>query len=408
MNQTARKPVAPVPARMPTTVAEARKLFPGAQRQIYMDVAGRGLLSEPVREAIDAYLDMRYDGGNKPAMFGTVERAREKFAQLIGCAPDEVAFTKNVSEGLNIIAASLDWKAGDNVVLCSDLEHANNVYVWLNLARNRGVEIRAIPMQDGHYPVDAMIAAMDARTRVVTACTVSFVPGFRTDVDALAAACRKRGALLLLDGAQSAGMVDINVARQGIDALAVSTQKGLLGLYGMGFLYVKREWAERMAPAYLARFGVDLGSAGEAALGDADYTLMPGAKRFDLGNYNFLGATAAERALDLLLAVGVPTIEAHLKELAGRLGEGLAALGLPVCGAPRAAYRAQIVVVGNMGTGHDAADDARMQSLYDDLVAHHVNLSIRKGALRFSLHLYNNTDDVDRVIALARDWTLKR
>lgn len=394
----------PVTAPLPTTVAEARKLFPGAQRQIYMDVAGRGLLSVPVREAIDAYLDMRYDGGNKPVMFATVERTREKFARLIGCAPDEVAFTKNISEGLNIIAASLDWKAGDNVVLCSDLEHANNVYVWLNLARNRGVEVRSIPMQDGHYPVAAMIAAMDARTRVVTACTVSFVPGYRTDIDALAAACRKRGALLLLDGAQSAGMVDINVARQGIDAMAVSTQKGLLALYGMGFLYLKREWAERMAPAYLARFGVDLGSAGEAALGDADYKLMPGAKRFDLGNYNFLGATAAERALDLLLAVGVPAIEAHLKELAARLAEGLAALGLPVCGAPRAPYRAQIVVVGSLGTGHDAADDARMQSLYDHLAANGVNLSIRKGALRFSLHLYNNAEDVARVIALAKQF----
>jgi cysteine desulfurase/selenocysteine lyase len=395
---------APVTEPLPTTVAEARRLFPGAQHQIYMDVAGRGLLSTPVRAAIDAYLDMRYSGGNKPAMFAAVEHAREKFARLIGCAPDEVALTKNISEGLNIVATALDWKAGDNVVLCSDLEHANNVYVWLNLARNRGVEVRAIPMRDGHYPVDAMIAAMDGRTRVVTACTVSFVPGYRTDIDKLAAACRKGGAFLLLDGAQSAGMVDINVAKQGIDALAVSTQKGLLALYGMGFLYVKREWAERMSPAYLARFGVDLGTAGEAALGDADYQLMPGAKRFDLGNYNFVGTVAAGRALDLLLAIGVPAIEAHLKELASRLAEGLAALGLPVCGAPRGPHRVQIVVVGTLGTGHDAADDSRMQSLYDHLVAHGVNLSIRKGALRFSLHLYNNADDVDRVIGLARDW----
>ncbi len=386
------------------TPAQVRALYPGARSQIYLDVAGRCPVGTSVREAIDRHLDMRMLGGDKQAMFALVERTRASFARLINAHPDEVAYTKNISEGLNIAATAIDWKPGDNVVLCAELEHANNVYVWLNLRRRFGVEVRAIPMRNGVYPVQEMAAAIDSRTRLVTVCAVSFAPGLRTDLAPLAQACRRQDVLFMVDGAQSAGMVDSDVERLGIDALAVSTQKGLMGLYGMGFLYVRRRWAERMSPMFLARFGVDLGSKGEAALGDYDFELMPGARRFDLGNYNFLGAAAAEAALDLLHRVGIERIEAHNLMLAERLAEGLQALGLPVIGAPRGAHRCQIVMIGSLGEGHDAADDGAMQSLYEHLSANKVKLSVRRGALRFSIHVYNDIGDIDQVLALVRDW----
>jgi selenocysteine lyase/cysteine desulfurase len=249
-----------------------------------------------------------------------------------------------------------------------------------------------------------MVKAIDGRTRLLTVCAVSFAPGFRTDLAPLAEACRRHDVLFMVDGAQSAGMLDSDVERLGIDALAVSTQKGLLALYGMGFLYVRRRWAERLAPMYLARFGVDLGDKGEAALGEFDFRLMPGARRFDLGNYNFLGAAAADAALDLIHAVGIRTIEAHNLALAERLAEGLKQLDLPLMGEPRGAHRSQIVMVGALGDGHDAADDGAMQSLYDHLSANGVKLSVRRGAVRFSIHVYNDAQDVDRVLELVKGW----
>ncbi|MBC7778998.1 MAG: aminotransferase class V-fold PLP-dependent enzyme [Proteobacteria bacterium] len=386
------------------TPAAARLLFPGTLSQTYFDIAGRSLIAAPVRAALDAHLDMRTTGGDKVAMFALIERTRALYAELIGAAADEVAYTKNISEGLNMIATAIDWQPGENVVLCADLEHANNVYVWLNLRQRFGVEVRALPMRGGVYPVAEMVAAIDARTRLVTACTTSFAPGLRTELAPLAAASRAHGALFLLDGAQSVGMQVTDVDALGADALAVSTQKGLLSLYGMGFLYVRRAWAERLAPMYLARFGVDLGEKGEAALGDFDFRLMPGARRFDLGNYNFLCAAATEASMQLLNRVGMATVEAHNIGLAERLAQGLAELGLPVIGAPTGPHRAQIVMVGAIGDGHDAADDTRMQSLHDHFAANKVKLSIRRGALRFSIHVYNDRDDVDRVLALAGDW----
>jgi cysteine desulfurase/selenocysteine lyase len=382
----------------------ARLHFPGLERWTYMDVSGRGVISRETRAALDAHLDERmYNGGNKDAFFATIERARTRFAQLINAQSDEITYTKNISEGLNMIATGVQWRAGDNVIVCPELEHPNNVYVWLNLQR-LGVEVRMVAPVAGRIPVEDFIARMDARTRVATVSTVTFAPGFRTEVERLGRACRERDVLLLVDGAQSVGMLHTDVVASHVDALSVSTQKGLLALYGMGFLYVRKAWADRLEPAYLARFGVDLGEAHEAALGDYAFKLAPGARRFDLGNYNFAGAAAVDASLDQLLRWDTCRIEKHVVRLGHALAAGFIELGLPVAGGAPGDHLAHIVTVGEMSRSHYSTEDERYNRLYEHLVANRVKLSIRRGMLRFSLHVYNNMDDVERVLTLTREW----
>lgn len=384
-------------------LAEARSHFPALGRWTYMDVAARGVLSNEVRAALDAHLDDRMLNGatSKDAFFELIERARGRFAQLIGADADEIAYTKNISEGLNIIATGLHWHRGDNVVLCPDLEHPNNVYAWLNL-RRYGVEVRAIASRGGHIPIDELVSRMDARTRIATVSTVSFAPGFRTDVETLGKACRERDVLLLVDAAQSVGVQHTDVRASNIDALAVSTQKGLLSLYGMGYLYCRREWAERMEPAYLARFGVDLGDAHEASIGGDEYKLARGARRFDLGNYNFLATAAVDASIRQLLAWDTRRIEPYVRGLTHALARGFLELGLPVVGGEPGPHLTKIVTVGAMSADHYGTGDARYNRLYEHLIENRVRLSIRRGMLRFSLHVYNNMDDVARVLDLTR------
>ena len=380
---------------------QLRREFPGTEKWIYMDVAGRCLIPRQTRAALDRHNDERmYDGGDKAAMFEAAEGARSLFARLIGADAEEVALTKNISEGLNIIASAIPWQAGDNVVVCPELEHPNNIYLWLHLQRQRGIEVRTVAPQDGHVPVDRMLAAADGRTRLITVSAVTFRPGFRTNVAALGEGCRSRGILLLVDGAQSVGILDTNVRELKIDALAVSTQKGLLGLYGMGFLYCGREWAERMTPTYLARFGVDLGDAHESDAGDPNFRLMPGARRFDLGNHNFPAAVAAKASLELLLGAGMAAVERHVTGLAARLADGLLDLGLPVQGGRAGPHLANIVTLGTRG----GAGSDSISGLYEFLGANGVKLSVRQGLLRFSLHLYNNASDVDRALKACARW----
>lgn len=388
---------------------EIRALFPGAEEQVYLDISARALVPEPVRAAIADHLRTRMlRGGDKDAMRAAVEETRSSFAGLIGARPDEIAITKNVSEGLNLFGTSLPWEPGDNVVLCPALEHPNNIYLWHNLARLRGIEVRSVAPDGGHVPVDAMRAAMDRRTRLVTIPSVSFAPGFITDMKGIAAAARRVGAVTLVDAAQSIGALRTDVEELGIDALAVATQKCLLAEYGFGFLYVRRELADTLVPVHLARFGVAL-DAHETAYVDGELRYALGALRFDVGNYNYLGAAAAGAALELLESWGVGRVERSVRHLAADLADRLADLDLPVAGGRSGSHLAHIVCVGKSGGGrHYSADDPAMNSLHRHLKASGIRLAIRSGVLRFSVGVYNNEEDISRVVEAAREWRARR
>ena len=386
--------------------SQVRDLFPGASGQVYLDVSARGLMPEPVSAAVDRHIHTRmHYGGDKDELRAEVERARHAFADLVNSSVNEIAITKNVSEGLNLFAASLPWEAGANVLVCPELEHPNNIYLWFNLARSKGIEVRTIPADEGRMPVAAMGDALDERTRVVTMPSISFAPGFLTDVKSLALAAKQVGALTLVDAAQSIGAIDTDVRDLGIDALAVATQKCLFSLYGFGFLYVRREVAESLVPIHVARYGIDLGDAHETAFTEDELKYQPGALRLDLGNYNYLGATAAATALDILAGWGMKNVEAHVCGLASELATGLLELGLPVAGGSPGSHLAHIVSVGESGGGrHYSADDPAMNSLYDHLVAAGIKLSIRSGVLRLSIGVYNQSVDIEHVIKAARSW----
>lgn len=385
---------------------ECASEFPGAKLSTYLSTCTRGLLPVSARTALDAHAETLTTGRtDKAALFHLLEDVRERFARFIGADADEIAFTKNVSEGLNIIAASLDMGAGDNVVVTLSLEHPNNVYPWLNQKARRGVDVRTIPDRNGHVDIDAMIAAIDERTKVVTLPTVSFSPGFRADVRRLGTVCRERGVFLLVDAVQSVGVLHTDVEDMMVDGLATSTQKGLCGLYGMGFLYCRKAWAERLEPVYLARFGVDLGGdAHEATMGTSNYALGKGARRFDVGNYNYPAAAVAQQSLIVLGDVGTQRIERHVTALSYSLVDGLMALDLPVMGGAPGPHLGHIVSVGEMSGGQDSTDDAAMQSLSQFLSDADVIHTIRRGMLRFAFHLYSSDEDVQRVLDLAKDW----
>jgi len=389
---------------------EVRKLFPATSNWTYMNVAVRGLLSTRVREAVDAYIDSHQFGSwEKQAEFQMIERTRESFAGLINAHPDEIAFTKNASEGLSTIAASLPWQKEDNVVYCPDLEHPNNVYPWLNLQKRLGVEIRAVEPVEGRLPAERLADHINDKTRLVTVPTVSFSPGFITEIEPIAKRCREVGAFLMVDAAQSIGVEHTDVRAMGVDGLAVATQKAMMAFYGAGFLYCRSEWAERIQPVYLARFGVALDADRHETAMDVDQLeYARGARRFDLGNYNYLGATAAEASMRLLHELGTPAIEKYVKGLAHRMIKGMLELGLPVAGGKPGPHIGHIVAVGTSGGGrHYTADDPRMNSLHEHLIDNGVKLAIRRGILRFSLHVYNNEDDVDRVLQLTKEWLSK-
>ncbi|AZO52357.1 MAG: aminotransferase class V-fold PLP-dependent enzyme [Mesorhizobium sp.] len=381
-----------------------RQEFPATQSAIYMDVANQGLISRTTRTSMDQHLDNRLNGLNdEEGMMQLVEQTRSRFAQFIGAEKDEIAVTKNASEGINIIGNAIPWKPGDNVVLCRQLEHANNILPWLQLRDKHGVELRIVASDNGAIPCDATIDQIDSRTRIVTVSTVTMVPGFKTVMEPIAEACKRLGAFLLADASQSVGILHTDVKLLGVDGLVASSYKGLMGLYGLGFLYCRREWADRLSPAYLARFSVDLGDAPESAPIFDSVKLRAGAPRFEIGHFNFPGVIAVHASIGQLMEIGTPAIEQSVTSVARRLASGLLDLGLPVCGGTPGDHTGSIVALGDPAPSSGKAD-SRIQSLHEHLLKNQVIVSARRGMLRFSLHLYNTADEADRVVGLAKNW----
>lgn len=391
-----------VTVSVPRDVAEARRAFPGARQAIYMSICDRGLMADGTVRAVEQFLsDMQGASRTKADHERVLPTTRQRFATLIGATPEEVALVDNVSDGINTLAWSFPWKPGDRVVLCTALEHPNNLYPWLRL-RRLGVELVDVPAVDGRIDPEAMIAAIDDRTRIVTCASVTFSPGFRTDLARIGAACRTRDVFFLVDAVQSSGILHHDVAAEVIDGLATSTSKGLLGLYGTGFLYCRRAWLDRLEPAYLSRTGAAVPTDTPSEMGAFEYALRPDAGRFEVGSHNFAGAYAANASLEMLLGIGPDRIEAHVLALSRALSDGLAALGLPVFTPPDDRECSHIITVGVLGQGgHGTTTDARLQDWSAHLKQNGVVHTIRRGQVRFALHLYNNAEDIDRTLELS-------
>lgn len=379
-----------------------RARFPAAREWTYLNVGSRGIISDAARQAAVELVDGHWlVDVSKEKINPLLGTCKEEFARLIRGNPSEVAVTENVSEGLNAVATAIDWQPGDNVVVSSDLEHANNVYLWYWL-RRFGVEVRAIPPRAGEIDAKALAAAIDGRTRIVTAASVTFTPGFRTDLQTIGKAARSHGALFLVDGVQSCGVLKLDVHENCIDALATSTSKGLLGLMGLGFLWVREDWLPRLKPAYVARTAIAT-TGHYSEIESIDFEFAPAAERFEVGNPNWVGIAAAAKALQEINEAGIDDIEAHALALAEKLRRGLEDLGLPVRRPAVARASSHLVTVGERGAGDAyATRDPVLNAIASALTDARVRFSIRRGLLRFGFHMYNNDADVQKVIEIAR------
>jgi len=369
--------------------AEARVEFPLAGTQTYLDVASRAPMSNRVADALSAYMHTyRTEPLPKAAWLDEVERIRGRVARLAGARPEEIAFTKSTSDSIGLLAQGLELAAGDNVIICPAIEHANNVYPWLHL-RDRGIEVRTVAPHAHAFPLEAAVDLIDARTRVVSLSSTSFVTGARADLAAITAACHERDVFVLVDGVQEFGAMRMDLPALGVDGFGAATQKMLLSTYGLGILYCRRELADRMRPPSLTRMGVEWGEGHESDLDD-DFRYRAGAPRFEVGNPNFAGLFALDGALSLLEDVGPDVIEPHVLGLAARLLTGLSALDVEVL-TPLDRHAGLVVFrPDDPSAVHAALADAG------------ITVAVRRGAIRASVHVFNTDADVDHLLDVLR------
>src|SRR6267378_5406362 len=170
---------------------EIRALFPITERAIYLNHAAVSPLPISTVKAVEAQLRDVVENGslNFRSWIAVKERARQLMADLLGARAEQLAFTRNTSDGLSTVANGLQWRPGDNIVTFRG-EFPSNIYPWLRVREAFGVEVRLCEERDGRIDLDELIRQIDGRTRIVAISQIQFASGFRTDLERLGRAAR--------------------------------------------------------------------------------------------------------------------------------------------------------------------------------------------------------------------------
>lgn len=369
-----------------------RAEFPSCETRIHMNHAGLSPLPRRVAETVRSFAEqaLHLAPGTSAGWERHAEQVRTTFARLVGARRSEIAFVRNTSEGISLVASGLDWREGDNVVALAD-EYPANVYPWWGL-RRLGVETRMVARPHSRFGVDEVRPSIDGRTRVVAVSAVDWQTGFRADLAALATVCRESGVLLVVDGIQSVGALCTDVHAEGIDCLALGGHKWLLALEGSGALFVSERVVEQIEPVLLGWKSVE---DGDRYL-PYHFDLRRDAGRFEPGSPSHVNILALGAALDLLLEVGPEKIEARVLEIVERLADGLRVRGATIVGPWRGRERSGIL--------NFRLPDRDPSAVVAALSRAGVVARERGGGVRLAPHFYNDEQDVARLLAAVDDY----
>ena len=361
--------------------AAIRKEFPMLATWTYLDNARKAPLPLCVEAATrEFFRDVNENAGGAVWNPDSVEKTRAAMARLLGAPASSIAFVKNTTEGLNIASHALELEPGDNIVI-TDMEHRANLWVWDHW-REKGCEIRCVQNRDGRLPVEAFMEKIDEKTKVVATAWVTYRNGYRVDLKSLGTICRERGARLVVDAVQGAGLINIPLPELNADFISIGGHKHLLGLTGTGVLYMRPEWVTQ-ASAGITKTPAYFTPNPETARERYDQ------HRFESGNPNFLGLCVLRRSAEFLESIGLDNVENRVRELTETFLQMLKKRRIRTQTPENWNERCQIVNV---------LIDADAKKLSAELHEKRIAVNVRDGILRVSMSFFNNEDDLDTLL----------
>ena len=384
-------------------MGSVRKDFPTIRKNlgIYLDNACQSLRPDQVIQAMtDYYENYPACGGRSVHSMATkvsvgVDDCRETLASFFNTKdPECYIFTKNTTEGLNTAAFGLDLKKGD-VVVTTDSEHNSNHVPWIQLRDTKGIERRfSRSGKTGEFDIESFKSCMDRKVKVVSVQHSNNVTGCSVPVKAVTEIAHDYGATVIIDGAQAAPHMPVDLSKIDADIYCCSMHK-MLGPSGMGIMYGKREVLEKLHP--LTYGG---GTVGLTTYDSVNMAPIP--DRFEAGLLNYAGIIGTRAALDYLSSVGMENIESWDTELMKRAMGNLEDIGnLHVVGPEQPGTRCGVLSFNIDGlVSHDIA--MMMDSMAGIMIrsgmhcAHpfYVSRAI-DGSARASTYLYNSPEEID-------------
>lgn len=405
--RAAPEPVQPVQAEEPEDRFKAiRHDFPILGDVVYLDNAATSCSPEPVIEAMVEF-EHRYRsnvgrGVHRFTRIATQRywHAHEKVAQFIGGAGGITVFTKNTTEAINMVAYGLNWSQGDRIVT-TILEHHSNLLPWKALEK-QGVIVEVIGINpDFTLDMDAFRKALAEPAKLVAVTHVSNVLGIITPIQDIANLCKEKGILLLIDGAQAAPHIPIDVTAIGCDFYCFSGHK-LCGPTGTGVLWMKEPILMPMLQ----------GGGMVESVTDEGIITAEGYQRYEAGTPNISGGIGLGIAVDYLQKMGMNAIHDHESALTTHLINGLKGFEKIRVYAP-AEPETRIGVVSFTVEGMHPHEVAQALDEQDILVrsGHHCcqplmhTLALREGTVRVSIALYTTKEEIDLLLATLKEIT---
>ena len=378
-----------------------RSQIPVLAHTAYMNTGWSGPPPRQVAQAMKDRIDLELEKG--PIMPEVLEagreiqyQAREAAAKVFNATVDEVLVTRNTTEGLNIVLSGLDWNHGDEIVIC-DMEHGSVIAPTQLIGQRYGLPIKVVhlEMSDSSEVILTKIeAALTSKTRMVFISHILYATGRRMPAEELRKMTKDRGILLMLDGAQTGGHIELDMYRSGFDFYSIPGQKWLLGYEGSGALFIRREHLERIHPAHT-------GGRGIARPADANYfqPVSDSMEKFLGGSVSVPVQLAFLEATKFVQAVGIKNIEERNLTLADSAKAKLAEI-------PGVTVNSPLERSASSGLVSFAISGQEPVPVVEQLWANH-RLVVRQvgnpAGVRASLHFFNTEDEVDLLVGGVRE-----
>ncbi len=368
-----------------------RQQFPLADDLIYMNNAGLGPSPYQVIETIN--FQMRKWENISETAHNLVEATRHKAAKFFNCGDDEIAFTRNATEGMNIIARGLPLKSGDEVLMTTH-EHPGGAMPWLGVAKDKGIQIKlfepSITEEDNIKKIESNITA---RTKALMISHIPCTTGLLFPAKEIADLCHQKGIYVVYDGAQVPGMIPVDFSQLGCDFYTSSGHKWLCGPKGTGILYIRREMLDVWRPTHVGAYSDKFYQLEEQIL---EY--HSAAKTVEYGTRNTPIIMGIGAALDFLNAIGMDKIAARGNALATYLKQQLSKINKVELLTPM-----ESAISGSIVT-FKILDNKKSYAEYTGQLKKEYRIRLRPvgehglNAIRASLHVYNNFEQVDRLV----------
>jgi len=356
----------------------------------YLNGANHGPLPRVASDGVQEALSWKRDPSliDDSIYFTLPDRVRRAAAPFLGCRPQDLAVCTGASSGVGLLAGGIDWRPGDRVVI-PDGEFPTNYLPWRAL-QARGVTVDVIATTGGVKP-EEIAAALTPTTRVVAVSHVNFATGYRTDVEAIGRLCRDHGVAYLIDASQGACAVPLAVQACHATVVVAAGYKWMLSPYGTGLFYVDPAWVDRL-PLVAVNWTTVTGSEDFNNLTALELDFRPGAVRWDAPETaSFLNLMPMAASLELLGSIGIEQVRDHATALIDRLVDGLPGH-----------FRADSSLQPDERSSifRIVADEPeRTRAAYQRCLAAGVSVSMRENGLRVSPGIWNEPDDIDRLLA---------